>query len=782
MIARVLVDVKAKQVDKTYDYIIPDKYLDLLKIGSRVIVPFNNRKVMGYCLEITEHSDYKDKLKSIIKIFDIEPYLNQELIDLAKALSYETGYLLLSVLETMLPSVLKVMYKPKIKLINKKKLDKLLIDLFNNDNEVLLDNIDDDLLKLVSKEIRQNNLKQVYEIKKRNKPLTKRYALLLKHSQADLTKKQKLVYNYLQEREDKTDLVNIILHKLEITISVLKTMEKNGVIKIFEKEVYRDVNTYFKVENKSIVLNSEQKKAYNEIINNFNTYKTYLLHGVTGSGKTEIYIKAIEEAIKRKKTVILLVPEISLTPMMISRFKSKFGDIVATIHSGLSNVEKFDEWRRIIRNEAKIVIGARSACFAPLDNIGLMIVDESHESSYKQSDNLPYYAIDILKRRAKKHNSLLILGSATPNIESYARVSRNHYELINLKNRALNSKMPTIRIVNMLDEFKAGNKMDMSRHLIEAIKLRLEKHQQVILLINRRGYANFMICRECGYVFKCKNCDISLTYHKHAKSLKCHYCSYERAIPKQCDNCGSENLEFMGSGTQKIQDELQTTFPGARIFRMDTDTTRKKYAHEKLLHEFQNHGDILIGTQMIAKGLDFPKVTLVGIIQADGNLFVPDFRAPEKTFQLIMQVSGRSGRRDELGEVIIQAYNPEHYAINYAYKNDYIGFYEHEMRLRRIARYAPFYFLIELNISGETINKVMVYGINIAKEIRRSLKESSIILGPASEVRKINNRFSTTILIKYKDEPKIIDLVREVLKRYEKRDILIRVDRFPGVG
>ncbi|MGM0495038.1 MAG: primosomal protein N' [Bacillota bacterium] len=782
MIARVLVDVKAKQVDKTYDYIIPDKYLDLLKIGSRVIVPFNNRKVMGYCLEITEHSDYKDKLKSIIKIIDIEPYLNQELIDLAKALSYETGYLLLSVLETMLPSVLKVMYKPKIKLINKKKLDKLLIDLFNNDNEVLLDNIDEDLLKLVSKEIRQNNLKQVYEIKKRNKPLTKRYALLLKHPQADLTKKQKLVYNYLQEREDKTDLVNIILHKLEITISVLKTMEKNGVIKIFEKEVYRDVNTYFKVENKSIVLNSEQKKAYNEIINNFNTYKTYLLHGVTGSGKTEIYIKAIEEAIKRKKTVILLVPEISLTPMMISRFKSKFGDIVATIHSGLSNVEKFDEWRRIIRNEAKIVIGARSACFAPLDNIGLMIVDESHESSYKQSDNLPYYAIDILKRRAKKHNSLLILGSATPNIESYARVSRNHYELINLKNRALNSKMPTIRIVNMLDEFKAGNKMDMSRHLIEAIKLRLEKHQQVILLINRRGYANFMICRECGYVFKCKNCDISLTYHKHAKSLKCHYCSYERAIPKQCDNCGSENLEFMGSGTQKIQDELQTTFPGARIFRMDTDTTRKKYAHEKLLHEFQNHGDILIGTQMIAKGLDFPKVTLVGIIQADGNLFVPDFRAPEKTFQLIMQVSGRSGRRDELGEVIIQAYNPEHYAINYAYKNDYIGFYEHEMRLRRIARYAPFYFLIELNISGETINKVMVYGINIAKEIRRSLKESSIILGPASEVRKINNRFSTTILIKYKDEPKIIDLVREVLKRYEKRDILIRVDRFPGVG
>ncbi|MFW5889028.1 MAG: primosomal protein N' [Bacillota bacterium] len=782
MIAKVLVDVKAKQVDKTFDYLVPDKFLGLLKVGARVIVPFSNRKVMGYCLEISEHSKYKDKLKSIIKILDLEPYLNQELIELAKALSYETGYLLLSVLETILPSALKVMYKPKIKLINKDNLDNRLVDLFNKDNEILLENIEDDLLNLISQEIKKNNLKQIYTIKKRNKPLIKKYALLLTDSKENLTKKQKLVYDYLSNQKANQDLVNIIIHKLDITISVLKTMEKHGLIKLFEKEVYRDVTTYFKGENKNIELNLEQKQALNKIKKSFNTNKTILLHGVTGSGKTEIYIKAIEEIIKLNKTVILLVPEISLTPMMISRFKSRFGDIVASIHSGLSNMEKFDEWRRIIRNEAKIVIGARSACFAPLSKIGLMIVDESHESSYKQSENLPYYAIDILKRRAKNHNSVLLLGSATPNIESYARVSRNHYELLTLKNRALNSKMPTIKVVNMLEEFKSGNTKEMSEALVEATNRRLEKHEQVILLINRRGYANFMICRECGHVFKCKNCDISLTYHKHVNSLKCHYCSFERAIPKECDNCGSNKLEFMGAGTQKIQAELQENFPGARIFRMDTDTTRKKYAHEKLLHDFQKHGDILIGTQMIAKGLDFPKVTLVGIIQADGNLFVPDFRAPEKTFQLIMQVSGRSGRRDELGEVIIQAYNPNHYAINYAYKNDYIGFYEHEMRLRRIARYSPFYYLIELSISGETINKVMVYGINIVKEIRRKLSESSIILGPAAEFRKINNRFLTTILIKYKEEPDIIELVRDVLKRYENRDVLIRIDRFPGVG
>ncbi|MCF7923897.1 MAG: primosomal protein N' [Candidatus Izimaplasma sp.] len=782
MIARVLVDVKAKKVDKMYDYLIPDKYLGLLKVGSRVVVPFNHRQVMGYCLEISTKSEYKDKLKSISRIFDIEPYLNEELISLAKDLSYETGYLLLSVLETILPAALKVMYKPKIKLLDKANLNKKLVDLFKEETEVLLDNIDEKLLDVILEEIKKNHLKQVYEIKKRNKPITKRYAKLLVESKTELTDKQTLVFNYLNKRKTKSDIINIIIHKLNITVSVLKTMEKHGYIKIYEKEVYRDVSTYFKGENKIIELNPEQKLALDKIRNNYGKSNTMLLHGVTGSGKTEIYIKAIEEVIEKNQSVILLVPEISLTPMMISRFKSKFRDNVATIHSGLSSMEKYDEWRRIIRGEAKIVIGARSACFAPLKNIGLMIVDESHETSYKQNENLPYYAIDILKRRAKNHDSLLILGSATPNIESYARVSRNHYELISLKARALNSKMPEIKVVNMLEEFKSGNKKDMSQALIDGIQKRLDKDEQVILLINRRGYANFMICRECGHVYKCKNCDISLTYHKHSNSLKCHYCSYELAIPKQCEQCGSENLEFMGSGTQKIQDELTETFPDASIFRMDTDTTRKKYAHEKLLHSFQESGDILIGTQMIAKGLDFPRVTLVGIIQADGNLFVPDFRAPEKTFQLIMQVSGRSGRRDELGEVIIQAYNPDHYAIRYAYENDYIGFYEHEMRLRRIARYAPFYFLIELTITGASINKVMIYGINIVKEIRRELNETSIILGPSSEVRKIKNRFSTTILVKYKEEPNIIEIVREVLKKYENRDVLIRVDRFPGVG
>lgn len=782
MIAKVLVDVKSKNVDKMYDYSIPVKYKDILQVGSRVIVPFGPRKVMGYCLEIVGQSDYNKDLKEIERVIDVEPYLNEELIDLAKVISDETGYLLISVLETILPAALKVMYKPKILVIDEVSLNESLKPFFKNRDEIYLEEIEDDLYGLVLKEIKAGHLKQNYEITKRNKSLSKRFVKLLTKDKGVLTDKQKLVFDYLNNRKDKSDLLKIITNRLNITSSVIKTMEKHGYVKIYDQEVFRKVESFYHKPHVEVDLNPEQEIVYKEIKKKLNQEHTILLHGVTGSGKTEIYMKAINEVIERGQTVILLVPEISLTPMMIQRFKSRFQHLVATIHSGLSKMEKYDEWRRIIGKKAKIVIGARSACFAPLENIGLMIVDESHESSYKQSDHLPYYAIDILKKRSKTHKSLLLLGSATPNIESYARVSRGHYQLLELKNRALNSKMPTINIVNMVDEFKAGHKEDISRSLINAIKLRLDNNQQVILLINRRGYSNFLMCRECGHVFKCKNCDISLTYHKHTNSLKCHYCSYEEKVPNTCENCGSESIEYMGSGTQKIENDLKELFPNAKVFRMDTDTTTRKHSHEKLLHNFQEKGDILIGTQMIAKGLDFPKVTLVGILQADGNLFVPDFRAPEKTFQLIMQVSGRSGRRDTLGEVIIQAYNPEHYAVKYAYKNDYQGFYEHEMRLRRIARYAPFYFLVQLDITGNSINHILTFGVQIVKDLRKELSSQTIILGPSSDVRKIKNKYTTSIMIKYKSEPEINQVIKKVVNKYVEKDILIRVDRFPGVG
>ncbi len=783
MIANVLVDVKAKNVNKTYDYLIPEHFRDFMELGSRVVVPFGNRKVMGYCLGFSEETDYNKSLKEIQSILDVESYLTEELIFLAKEISNETNSLLIKVLETMLPAALKVIYKPKIKVVNYELLTNELQDLFKYQNQMLLDQISPEFYREIKKAIKKSDLVQIYEIKGKNKSLSKKFVYRTKQPIDKITEKQKTVIDYLENQKNKEELMQIILKKLNITSSVINTLQKHGYIEIEEKEVYRKVDTLYPVENREIDLNEQQNLVFNEIIESLDKYKTFLLHGVTGSGKTEVYLKAIEHTLKQNKNVILLVPEISLTPMMISRFKSRFKQMVATLHSGLTNLEKYDEWRRVIRKEAKIVIGARSACFAPLEDVGLVIVDECHESTYKQTNNLIYYAVDILDRRAKYQNCPLVLGSATPNIDFYARAHKGYYQLLEIPNRALNAKMPVIEVVNMLDEFKSGNTSPFSNTLIAEINLRLERKEQVILLMNRRGYANFVICRECGYVFKCPNCDISLTYHEFSHSLKCHYCNHEETVPNTCSRCGSKELNFMGSGTQKIEKYLRETFPLAKLYRMDNDTTRTKNAHEIILNKFSKDGDILIGTQMIAKGLDFPKVTLVGIIQADANLFVPDFRAPEKTFQLIMQVSGRSGRRNIEGKVIIQALNPEHYAIKYACDNDFLGFYQHEMKIRRISRYSPFYFLVDVIFSGRQVRDVFYSGMEFAKALRRSLSEKAIILGPAlDKTYKINNLYQASVLIKYREEQNIDEVINANVDKLIKDEISILVDRYPSVG
>jgi len=783
MIAQVLVDVKAKNVNKTYDYLIPEAFRNLIELGARVVVPFGNRKVMGFVLSFVEKSNYEKDLKSIIRLLDMESYLNQELISLAKQISEESGNLLIRVLETILPSVLRVIYKPKIKIVDSTKLSPELQEVFKYQHQTYLENIDSSFYDEIARAIKNNGLLQVYEIKDRNKILTKKFLKLTEKPVEKITAKQELVINYLKSQKDHEELSMILVKKLNITVSVINTLEKHGYIESYEKEVYRKIENIYPKLDKDITLNSEQEAVFKKITENLNKDKKFLLHGVTGSGKTEIYLKAIEETINQGKNVILLVPEIALTPMMISRFKSRFSIMVAVLHSGLSALEKYDEWRRIIRKEAKIVIGARSACFAPLINIGLIIVDECHESTYKQTQGLIYYAVDVLEKRAFLHQSPIVLGSATPNIESYARAHKGYYELLEIKERALNSKMPNIEVVNMLKEFKNGNNSPFSQILIDEINQRLSKKEQVILLINRRGFSNFVICRECGYVFKCPNCDISLTYHEYSHSLKCHYCGHEEKNPKKCSRCGSEELNYMGSGTQKIEKILFENFPNSKVYRMDNDTTRTKNAHEIILEKFQKDGDILIGTQMIAKGLDFPRVTLVGIIQADSNLFVPDFRAPEKTFQLIMQVSGRSGRRNIEGKVIIQAMNPEHYAIKYACENDYLGFYQYEMRIRRIARYSPFYYLINILISGNNIRDVFYSSIEIAKNLRRTFMKETIVLGPAADQTfKINNRYQASVLVKYRNEKAIDKIITDIIEKHEAENVSIVVDKFPNVG
>jgi len=781
LIASVIVDVPAKAVDRPYDYHIPERFDDVLDIGMRVVVPFGNRKVMGFCVGKKKTSEITKGLKDIAGLLDMESYLTEELIDLSHRLKEQTASLQIKIIQAMLPSALRASYETGyLKAGEDNHIPDDIKRLFGK-HDVFVPK-DEQAMQRIKKALKNGYVKPKVMVHSRNKPATlKTIAFEREADDKSLTKKQRLVFDHV--KENKEVFLQETLDKMDVSRSVVDALEKKDLISFGEKEKYREPSPPDIPPDKTITLNEEQQEAYEKIIKNLNQNVRYLLHGITGSGKTEIYLKVIERVLKAKKETIFLVPEIALTPMMVNRFKAKFGDKVAILHSGLSQGEKFDEWRKIVRGEVQIAIGARSACFAPFENLGLAIVDECHETTYKQEDNPNYYAIDILNKRAKSHQMPVVLGSATPNIESFAKAKRGHYVYLPLKKRAQNALLPTIETVDMRKEFKARGNTVLSEYLRSAIEERLIKNEQTILLLNRRGYANFMICRNCGYVFKCPNCDVSLTYHHHDQTLKCHYCSHKEPVPKKCPYCDSKSLRMMGSGTQRLEETLHKLFPDATIVRMDNDTTRKKNAHRKLLGTFERDGDILLGTQMIAKGLDFPKVTLVGILQADGSLFQGDFRAPEKTFQLIMQVSGRSGRHELAGHVIIQAFNPEHYAIDYALHQDYEGFYEHEMRLRRKARYVPFYYMVEIRLTHSNVRDLWLFGKSAVDILRKTLSESAIVLGPAMPViSKINNRYLCKITVKYQHEDHLFEALTKVRRSADDNDVYVTIDNTPMLG
>jgi len=782
MIAKVLVDVNAKQVDRLFDYSIPSLFEPLLERGMRVTIEFGHRVVMGFVLEITDCSNEEElQLKPLLSILDFEPMITSELIDLAYSMQQTTASTLIKIIETMIPSALKVVYKISFQVLDELKLPDSFKMILQGSSTFEYSKIWEPYAKEIKKLIKENIIKQNYDITSKSNIITKKYVRLLNKEGALKNDKQRKVIEYLSLQDEDPSLKSII-DELDISVSILHTLEKYRSIEIYEKEEYRDISYDTPPKKKDITLNDEQNIAYQKIINHINQNKIFLLHGVTGSGKTEIYIKVIEKVLEMGKEALFLVPEIALTPMMVSRFEAHFNGSIAVLHSGLSIGEKYDEWRKIIRGEVSIVIGARSACFAPLKNLGVIIVDESHESTYKQDEMPSYYAIDVLEQRSNQIGCPLILGSATPNIESYARYKRGYYELLELKHRALNSFEADIEIIDMRQEFKKGTKGLFSERLLDEIKLRIDKKEQVILLLNRRGYSNFLMCRNCGHVYTCPNCDISLVHHDTDHTLKCHYCGHKENLPEKCPKCESTDLMYLGSGTQKAIQELLEHFPKAHIIRMDNDTTRTKNAHEKLLNEFEESGDILLGTQMIAKGLDFPKVTLVGILQADGNLYSPDFRAPEKTFQLIMQVSGRSGRHDLQGKVIVQAFNPEHYALHYAVLSEYVPFYEYEMRLRKISRYSPFYFINKILIQGENVRDVFLRGYEIVKGLRSTLSKDAIILGPTLPlVSRIKGKYRAEILIKYRHENDVVQLLKQMKENYETDQIYISIDMFPIV-
>lgn len=722
MVCECLVELEHVFIDKTFTYKINKEQLPLLKVGMRVVVPFGKQTLEGFVLKIYENKDVylENKLKEIISIVDTYPILNEELLTLGKYISKTTLCSLMTSYQAMLPKALKA--KKKVNMTPK-------YDTYICINYGMYNN---DIKFNASQE-------KILELLKENKKVKKE-----------------------------------VLNK--ISVSSVNTLLKKNILLEEKEENYR--YNLINEEKIKFNLNEEQQKVYKEIFKFINTNETFLLYGVTGSGKTNVYMKVIEDVIKNNKTAILLVPEISLTPQIIKRFTSYFSNI-AVLHSGLSDGEKYDEWRKINEGKVNIVIGARSAIFAPLKNIGVIIIDEEHSQTYKQENNPRYNAIDIAKERCKYHNCPLILGSATPSLESFARAKKNVYKLLELKNRYNNNTMPKVEIIDMNKEFKKASGY-FSNTLIDQIKETLERKEQVILFLNRRGYSSFLTCSSCGYVEKCPNCDISLTYHKSSNMLRCHYCGYATKRKKLCPKCQEEFKDY-GIGTEKVEEELKSLIKDAKIIRMDVDTTTTKNAHAKIINSFlEEKYNILVGTQMIAKGLDFPNVTLVGVLNADIGLNFPDFRSSEITFSLLNQVLGRSGRGNKEGKVLIQTFNPEHYAIVYTKNHDYLGFYNEEMKIRKILKYPPYYYICSIKIISKDYNLASKSSYDVVNYLKQNIK-NEIILGPSvCNVFKLNNNYRFQIIIKYKDVNNILEYLTNIEHHYfNKKDIKVEIDFNP---
>ena len=718
MVADILVELKAKNIVNTFTYLIPKNMH--VEIGMRVLVPFGNQKLEGFVLKIKDLIEIDYKLKSIISCIDENPVLNKEMLELGSFMQSKTLCSLITCYQTMLPKALKA----KNGVVVNKKYNTYVV--INNEIEPILKN---------DKQVEIYNL-----IKSKNKILKKE--------------------------------VN------DISISSVKTLLSKKYIIEIKEEDYR-IHNNIEIKECNIKLNDEQQLVVDSVLKDINKFSPFLLYGVTGSGKTEVYMHIIKEVIKKGKEALLLVPEISLTPQIVSLFKERFGDEIAILHSGLNDGEKYDEWRKIERKEVKIVIGARSAVFAPLTNIGCIIIDEEHSDTYKQENNPKYNAIDIALHRSNYHNCPIILGSATPKIESYTRANLGVYKLLTMKNR-VNNNLPKTTLVDMQKELKNGNRI-LSKILIDKINDRLSKNEQVILLLNRRGYNTVITCHDCGYTQKCPRCDIPLTYHKPSNTMRCHYCGYGDKKMIKCPVCQSDNINNFGLGTQKLEEEMIKMF-NTSVIRMDVDTTSRKGAHEKILNDFRNKKySILIGTQMIAKGLDFANVTLVGVLNGDASLNIPDYRSAERTYSLLNQVAGRAGRGSIPGEVIIQGFNVDHYSIVLASKHDYDNFYNEEMKIRKKLLYPPYCNLALIRIMGKNYDNVVKESDKIANYLNSNLNKKVTVLGPSSaNMPKINDIYYFQIILKYKDTKEIKNSLKYILEKYQNnRTINVDVDFCP---
>lgn len=720
--ADVIINISHEAVDKVFQYKVPLLLRCEISVGMMVEVPFGNgnKKRKGYVVRLSDIPSYDvTKLKEILAIDKEKMQVEGQLISLAYWMRERYGTTMIQCLKTVLP------VKDKIAKRESRK------------------------IKLCIAREEAKNLLTEYE--------TKHFKAKVRLLKAVL--KDEMPYEK-------------VLKEYKIPLSTIKTMEEQGIIEINSERKYRDYDVGERMEIASHCLNEEQSLAYEQFALDYDMGErnTYLLYGVTGSGKTEVYMEMISHVMKKGKQIILLIPEISLTYQTVSRFQARFGDNIAVVNSKMSKGERFDQFEKAKTGEIQIMIGPRSALFTPFPDLGLIIIDEEHEAAYKSDTSPKYHARDVARKRAELCGCSLVLGSATPSLESYAKAKSGEYKLLLLTKRANEGrvKLPTVHIIDLREELKIGNRSMFSLKLQQLMQDRLEKGEQTMLFLNRRGFAGFVSCRSCGYVIKCPHCDISMTYHSNNQSLKCHYCGYETAMSKLCPECKSPYIATFGLGTQKVELAVHKLFPYAKVARMDFDTTRKKNSYEELLSSFsKGEIDILVGTQMIVKGHDFPNVTLMGIVAADTSLNSGDYRASERTFQLLMQAAGRAGRGDKEGEVIIQSYTPTHYAIETAAMQDYEEFYCQEMAYRNLLKYPPVCHMLVIFVMSQEKEE----GIQFLEWFKKALvpfcvQEGLLIVGPSEAcLSKIKDWYRSVLYLKHPDEI----LLREVKRRLEKK-------------
>lgn len=741
MIAKVILNNKEQNIDKVFDYKIPDSLAEKVKIGMRVKVPFGirNHQVEGIVVDLAEESEFP-QVKEIKSVVGTEPVCSPKALRLCLWISRKYFCSLYQAIRVVTPPGMTSGVSEKTA-----KFVSLLLDR-------------DEAFRIKDELRKSGAVARARVIE----------ALLMNES-IPLSK-------LVKERGG--------------SYSTVSALEKLGYIRTDMQQIVResyDENKYEKTT--AYTPTAQQEKVIGELYDAIDNEKQerFLLRGVTGSGKTEVFLQSIERVMEKGKNAIMLVPEISLTPQMVQRFVGRFGNRVAVIHSALSVGERFDQWKKIKAGQVRVVVGARSAIFSPMENVGIIILDEEHENSYKSESTPRYHAIEVAEKIAEDENAVLLLASATPSVCEYYKGKQGEYRLLEMTKRYNESVMPKVDIVDMRGElFNNNNKSPISKKLQKEIALNLEKGEKTILFLNRRGYSTFVSCRECGEVINCPDCSIAMTYHKKKDALSCHYCGYTMKSVRECPSCGSRFVRFFGTGTQKIEEELKKLFPSAGILRMDTDTTSQKGGHEKILDDFKTKGmDILLGTQMVTKGLDFHDVTLVGVLAADTALAVDDFRANERSFSLFTQVCGRAGRGDVPGRAIIQTYQPFNSTISYAKNHNYEGFYENEIIQRKRLNYPPFCDIIYIMVQGEDEAQVKAYAEEIGQQIKssdRAKNEIFSILGPApAPIEKIRNNYRYRILLKCRSSENIHDLLREIYEKDEKKnqEIYLTIDTNP---